>query len=1440
VNISSFFLRGAKRKRLLVLLAGAGVLGVGVYLLHDFQVARSADALASQVDQEERDEQHERAAELLSRYLDLRPEDSDARARYGSLLGKLARTPEERMRAFRLLEEVLSQGEDRPHVRREAVRLAMTSGWFPDAARHLRLLLQSSPQDIALMRLYAQCLAGMGKSDKAAPWYAQAVEQAPRDAELSEAYAMLLRERFGQPAQADAVIERLLLADRRSAKARLVAARYYLRYGSEERAGREVHFALTELQGRDAELLLVAADLAMLRGDGAEARMLLREVQRQRPADARAALGLARLEARDGRREQALRTLQPVLRQLPESPEELWVLANLVIDCGAEDRAGPAIERLEGQGPAAVGSYLRARLLTCKGRWGEARVLLERSRTAGLPSRELGRLTHLLLAECHGWLGNFDQQVSCCRQALEFEPTWLPARRKLAAALADLGNTEQAIAEYRKLLPQAPELRPSLAQLLLASLPVRPGLAPGLVALSETGQALADYRKLLPQAPKVRGKLVALLVRYNLSLPEDERRWTEVERLLQAPTEGDQPAGRAQLLWAEVLLAQGKLQDARRLVELERDRDRKQVPPWLFLIRLARRQGTAGSVLPLVEEAERQAGKRVEWELARAHYWANADNAEALKQLPKLEAGIGTWPDAERDRLLEALAGSYYAAGDSASAVRLWGQLAERQPNNLYVRLSLLESAVEDGRRVAAERALAEVERVEGKGGPATAYGQASVHILRARQGDKGMLAEAHRLLTEAAAGRPSWSLVPLREAQAYELEGRKDRALEKYQAALERGASGLPVYRRAVQLLYEQGRYAEARALVGRLPQQALAERDLGRLAAQLALVGVEARDDQDPAQAGRRALELARRTVPADSKLYHDYLWLGTLAWAAGQPQEAEKALRRARDLADTVPDTWAALILLLARTEPRRAEADLAAARRKLAAAQALLPLALCEEALGHTKEAEERYRAALATRPNDPLVVRAMVSFYGRLGQSAKAEPLLQKLLDPATQAPAATAAWARRELARALAARHDYRQFQKALALLGNGIDGPEAAEDQLTRAQVLATQPAHRREALRLFEGWANRQPTLPPEVRLAMAELYTAAGDWPRARRHLLALVSSYTDNPVYLARYVRGLLSAGELEMAEVWLRRLARTGGPAFELAELRARVYHARGDAGSAVRLLRAYAREKDARPELAAQLLDQLGQPAEAEQTYRAHAAASTQPESVLPLAVHLARHGRLPEALDLCEQAWPRCPVEKVATASVEALRLGQGGADQQQRVLRWLTAAGDRAPRSVVLLCLQAELHGLCGHAELAEAAYRKVLELEPHHPLALNNLAYSLTLRKGRQAEALGLINTAIDWAGPAAALLDTRALVYLQCKQVALATNDLLAAVAQEPTATMYFHLAQAHQLAGDRPAAAHALRRASALGLTAKRLPLLERPAFTLLAREFALP
>jgi tetratricopeptide (TPR) repeat protein len=1369
-------------KAVLVVLGSCAALGVAVHLAHGFQVRRNTRGLLEQAALAEKEGCPEQAVEHLALYLELVPADADALARYGCLLDQLARQPREKLEAFFVLERAVSRAPAHADLRRKAATRALELGRFGEARAHLETLRKASPADPGLLQLLGRCEAGTHEFAKAAEWFAWATRLAPADSDLAVEYARLLRERLGRPEAADEVIEAMVGADERSFRGRLAAARYHLQAGAPDRADTHARFAREQLQARDADLLVLAADIALARGRPDEARARLEDAQVRYPENAPVGRALAGLAFRAGRPEEALRCLRPTLHDLPGRVEELWGLANLLIDLGQVQEAQRVIRRVRDSGGAPVAACLVGRLAMRRQAWGEARRTLEAARPGSLRWPELSRDLNSSLAECYARLGNPDQQLEAYRTALEADPTCLPARRSYAAALLALGRADEAVEEYRNLANRVPEARLDLARALL---------------------------------------------RHHQLLPAGGRAWAEIDQALAALPAEQKATPEAQLLRAEVLAARGQPDEARRLARALCDREPRPVAPWLFLVDLAERQGQRPEAARLLGEAERRAGPRVEWHLAWLRHALDGDPAEARQRLRDAQEALGQFPGVGGEQLLQALAEAALALGDREKAAQFWGRLAERRPGDVRPRFRLFELALQQGKEDEARRLLGQLREVEGDGALA-AFGEAACQAARARRGERQALAEAHRLLARAALLRPSWSHVPLLQAEVYELEGNKEKALAKYQAAVERGDVRPPVLRRLLQLASEQGRYAEASALLRGLPEGTLASPELGRLAAQVEFFA--------PGDGPRRALERARQAVAKDSKDYRDYLWLGQIAALAGETAEAGEAFREARNLAPDVPDTWLALILFLARVDVRKAETELAAAGQRLPRDKLPLVLGPAYEAFGKPEPAEEQYRA-VAARDNTPAALRGLAAFYERTGQQARAEPVLRQLLEPGTRAPEETLRWARRALALTLAFHGTYRQFGEAQALLDeNGKADAEETEDRRVRALVLASQPAHRREAIGLLQSLPPDRAASQANVQFLLAQLYEADGDWRRARWELLALLHGHDKNPVYVAHYVKALLRHQEADQAEVWVDRLADLGRPALEVLDLRAHVLHANGNSAEAAALIRAYANGPGARLDAAALLLDRVGQPAEAEALFRRHVATSPDPAGLLLLVQHLARQGRLAEALELCERAWQTCPPEAAAGVSVAALRYGRPTEEQQRAVERRLRDAIAREARPLVLEVRLAQLLEQSGRYAEAVALYRRVLAADPRNVVAGNNLAFLLAVRGDKGGEAPRLIQEAIAEAGPQAELLDTRAVVYLAGGAAAQALGDLQEAVAQAPSPAKYFHLARAHQLAGDGHAAQQAYRRATELDLKETDMHPLEREGLRQLARE----
>jgi Tfp pilus assembly protein PilF len=110
----------------------------------------------------------------------------------------------------------------------------------------------------------------------------------------------------------------------------------------------------------------------------------------------------------------------------------------------------------------------------------------------------------------------------------------------------------------------------------------------------------------------------------------------------------------------------------------------------------------------------------------------------------------------------------------------------------------------------------------------------------------------------------------------------------------------------------------------------------------------------------------------------------------------------------------------------------------------------------------------------------------------------------------------------------------------------------------------------------------------------------------------------------------------------------------------------------------------------------------------------------------------------------------------------------------------------------------------------------YRRILNRQPNHLMALNNLAYGLTEHKNSAAEALPFAERAYALGQRAPSIADTLAWTYHRLHRDAEAEPILAAAIVAEPNAAeVQLHAAIVFQAAGKRDAALRALQAATKL-------------------------
>ena len=1413
--------RGLNRRFAAALLVVIVTIGGGVHLLHGMQVRRTAVALLDRAMKAEKAGRLDRAEDYLQRYLTYRPADVDGLVRLGDLLEKRAGTGEARQRILDVFEKAVRLAPDRLEIRRHLVDLQVADGRLEEAKAHAEVLAAADPEDARLAILLGRCEEGVGRPGDASALYERARILLPTSIEAHVRLANLLRTRLSDPTRADKVMdaraesEGLIAANPRSADAYLARAEYRAKYAVPGvDPSTDVAKAL-ELAPDDADVLQVAARVARSKGDARGALQLLEHASKLHPEIGAVYESLADLEREAGRVDRAADWLRRGIAKLPEIQEGeqallRWTLADLLIQAGRVAEAEPVIAALRGTRvrPELI-EYLAASSLAARGRNAEAaRILTGVAPTLGaLPEmRALTKRSLMLLARCHERMGNDDQRLDACRRAvaidLEPDPMRVTARYALAAAQVAMDKIEEALDTYRRIA-------------------------------NDSNASLAIAR---------------LQILQNLRRPDEQRRWEDVGRTLDAVEQGlagREDSGRAgaeiAILRAESLAIQGRFDKAMALLDQTLAKQPDQIDLWVAKANLIGRGDRASEALTILDEAGRRLGDRVELRLARVGYWSRAGGDGAAAALAVLESDAGKFDEEGQASLLRELAIAQGRIGKEGESARLWKRLAGLRPEDLNVRLTLFDLAVREKNREESRAALDQIRRIEGEDGSLWRYGRALLLIdqVLADPKDRRPLAEARAELEKVGLLRPSWSRVPLALAEIAEIDDRPDAAIREYlRAIVEMGDRSPTAIRRSARLLWDRQRFAEADLVLKKLREgNAPLSGEMRRLAAQVAF------QNQDYAQALGKAEEI----VSDRSDNYRDLLWLGQLRWAAGQP--AEPLFRRAIALAKDAPEARTALIAYLAGSGHKpEAEVALEQAEKDLPRAKAILALAQGREAIGQVGRAETLYREAIASRPDDIRALRGAATFYLRNDRPAESEPLLRKIIDMG--GATTDASWARRVLATVLAGQGGHRRALQALEVLGlsEHVEAIAPSSDETTpedlraRSRVLALQPsrARRREAIRILERLINRNLSQTDDLAL-LAQLLEADGDWPKSRQMHQQLLARRGSGPDAVASYIRALLRHGQPEEASISLARLEAMAPGSPTTVEIKARILHADGRDEQATEILSRFASEDDARLEGSARLCEELGQMAAAERLYRLSMdrQSTGRPSAALALAGFLGRRGRVDEAFDLLEsRAWGTLPASQVSGVALMILYASpRREAPQFERLGRRLEKFPWDDPAALSLRFDLANLRCLEGRYDDAEMIFREIAARNKTLGSPLNNLAWMLALRPGDKAsEALNLIGQAIALEGEVPGLLDTRAVVLLAMNRADLAARDLEDAIAVSPTAEKYFHLARAYLNSGRRADAERSLREAERRGLAVGGLHPLEQATYRQLAAD----
>ncbi len=1464
-------------KRLLIVAAAALVLSGGVFAVHRFQASNQSSvilaqaakaAAAAETDPAQRGE----AIKKYKQYLKFRPNDEAAFQKYATLLldeAKAAPAPASVATAADGAEAFLRAFPKHPPERQRLAELYVTTGQFSKlglAKQHLEILFDAPEgnyrENLDVLEMAAVCERGQGNLPGAIVHLEAAIKTGKAPVRLY-ALAMHLHYANKEDAKREGGYSRLLGELRggrfeKNLEARVATARFDMALKSFGPAGDDLDKAFGRKPGfpdlggdNDPDALLAQAELELAsivtdkqgKEQFAKAEVLLRKAFGLDKKNVSVGMLLAEVLTALNKRDEGVRVLKQTAEALGAVDDKYLRVIDRLLDLGEQEVSAALVETklAPDETKKPIVTYFRGRLAVLKPDWPVALALLDEIAPSLVRLPEYHKKAALGLAACYAAMQNPDKQLEFCRMARRDDPDYVPAVIGEAEALARMGKHAEALAQYRVIVNEnrLTGYRTELARLEL------------LDVLSQAGDVQA-------------------------------RNWSRFEDSLGTPPEARAPEVR--IYEADALVARGKGADATKLLRdwlAAHPKDAKASAVWVALARV-QDGGKPEAAAAVLEEAEKAAGDTVELRLARAALLVVRAKPATPAEFDALAAGSETFPKPEQFRLLFGL-GQVAARvadrgpeGEAAgalrtAALRLLRAAADVSPKDLTCRAVLLDQGLAAGRADVVDRAIKEMAAAEGENGPVATLGRIAIRLPEVKKlTDPAARAAGVRELRELAGRvrelRPGWSRAHIAIAQLDELEGLNDAALLSYRDAIRKGDRQEAVIRRTVDLYRTKQQDDQALGVLNELSSEVRLPDDLERYRSIRNMLAA------DLPKEGRATID---RIAPADGTDYRLVLLRGALLGAIREDAAALVAFLRAVELADTVPETWGALVAQLMKhgklEEARRAVAE---AEKKLTAAptkpegRAELELALgaLHEMVGDPKAAFAHYAAARAAAPLELNPTRQLVVFFQRNGQPDKGIALLNAAKDSTAQD---VARWARRHLAITLMGRTDaYTVRAEALALIESNLaTAANDPEDLKARAYVWTADPVTREEGVRVLRSYGDRGDLTPVEYyllgRLAFDQAkFVEAGEFFKKGARVRPGVT-----PEHLAAVVRVSLALNALGDAEAALGRLKTNYPTSWEAAREEARVLghtinRRAARAGpedakkEAIAKLRDQARAVivkypgwDAVPNLAARtgpLFEELGLTADADAAYTKYLAGSDSPSSHAPLARFYIHQKQPDRAIALAREYEKRAPVLLTARIMTGAVASRRTDVATEAAVEKWLDGALRGAAGTpeleADLIGARAELLDAQGKSAESIAEYERALA-RGKSDLVVNNLCMLLALHDQKRAEeAVKMMSELIAIRGPDPRFLDTRAVAYLVSSRPAEAVKDLKMALVQYERASYRFHLAWAIDLdavEGKRIFAADHLKIAKAAGLGADDLHPLEFKRYAELLVKYAL-
>ncbi|HEU0220237.1 MAG TPA: tetratricopeptide repeat protein [Gallionella sp.] len=467
-------------------------------------------------------------------------------------------------------------------------------------------------------------------------------------------------------------------------------------------------------------------------------------------------------------------------------------------------------------------------------------------------------------------------------------------------------------------------------------------------------------------------------------------------------------------------------------------------------------------------------------------------------------------------------------------------------------------------------------------------------------------------------------------------------------------------------------------------------------------------------------------------------------------------------------------------------------------------------------------------------------------------------IARKTRDPRLARRAAQLAFESGDMDKSIEAFRQWQEIEPASPLAGRMLSsillrGGRLDEAQLELAKVLEAEKANpgisfmqifqlvapypdKPAALKLMRNLAQPYPHVA-EAHWSVAQLAQQAGDNPlalsevrqarslrpewdmaasleaqllqknapqQALEVLRRYLSDYPDAREIRLQYARTLLEQKQYQLSRAEFQRLAKDNPDSPDLAFAIALISLQMNDLRDAEAQLRR-ALEKGRKDQDTVQYyLGQLGEAKENEEEaithYREVKDGEYQFAARLRVVYLLNKRGKLDEAREYLHQTQAASNQQRVQLVLIEAqlLREAKRLEDAYQVLLQGLA----KLPNHPDLLYETAMLADKTGKPDVFEQLIRKLIQIKPDHAHAYNALGYSLLERNERIAEAVELVEKALQLAPDDAAIMDSVGWGYYRSGRLDKSLKLLRRAFAGNPDPEVAAHLGEVLWVHGDK--------------------------------------